>query len=440
MTITDDYLAAVSERGPRASELLAASQDDLAGTWYQTGYLSRPVFLGRQRFRQLVADLDVLVSTLTRVPDLIFGGDPAACARAVGLAEPQVQAILHSRGTPPSRLARADLYQHETGFELMEINFGSNLGGLDNAVLNDAMLEQPFIADFVARNELTYVDTMVELAHTLFDECKVPSGLRPFVAAVEWPGRWAELEDLLRRSTAALGPLGIDCEPCPIDQLTYTDDGVWLGEHRVDIVYRLFHLEDLLHPGMPEQVGQLLRAVERGQVSMFTPLDGDLYGSKGMLALLSDEQHRHLFTADEAASLERILPWTRPVRPGPVTVNGEHVDLADYVEANQNELVLKPPVEHGGQGVVLGWLTDPDTWRERLAEAMQRPYVVQRRIRPVLEMFPTDDGVEPWLLTWGAFTGSRGFSGFWMRGSRDLGGGVVNMQTGATAMCCFHQT
>ena len=431
MTITDEYLAAVRDRGPRASDVLAASRGDLNSTWYQTGYLSRPVFLGRARFRQLVADLDVLASTLTRVPELIFDGDLAACARAVGLTGPQVQAIRRCHGTPPSRLARADLYQHETGFGLLEINFGSNLGGLDNAVLNDAMLrQQPFVADFVARHELTHLDTMAELARTVLDECRVPAGTRPFVAAAEWPGRWPELRDLLRRSTAALGPFGLDGEACPLDDLTYTDDGVWLGGRRVDIVYRLFHLEDLLQPGMPELIEPLLRAVERGQVSIFTALDGDLYGSKGMLALLSDPRHRQLFTAAERASLDRILPWTRTVSP----------DLRAYIEANQSELVLKPPVEHGGQGVVLGWLTDAQTWRRRVAEALRSPYIVQRRIRPVLELFPTDDGVEPWLLTWGAFTTSRGFGGFWMRGSRELGGGVVNMQTGATAMCCFHQT
>jgi len=36
MTITDEYLSEVSDRGPRASELRTAMLDDMAGTWYQT--------------------------------------------------------------------------------------------------------------------------------------------------------------------------------------------------------------------------------------------------------------------------------------------------------------------------------------------------------------------------------------------------------------------
>ncbi|HEY3631837.1 MAG TPA: hypothetical protein VGL21_13095 [Jatrophihabitantaceae bacterium] len=440
MTITDEYLDEVTDRGPRASEVRTSMLDDVAGTWYQTGYLSRPIFLARAGFRQLAADLDVLVTAILDLPQRFYGGDIEACARAVGLVGPQVEAVVRSSSPAPSRLARADLYQDESGFRLIEMNMGSNLGGLDNAVLNEAMLKTPFIADFAARHELTYVDTMVELARSILIECGVPPDTRPFMAAVDYPPRYPSLESMLERSAAAFGPLGIDCRPAPLDRLAYHDDAVWLDDQRVDIVYRLFHLEDVQQPGFSELLEPLLRAIERDQVRMFTALDSDMYGSKGALTLLSDEAHRSRYSNEELASLDRLVPWTRTVRPGMVMVDGHRVHLVDYAVANQSELVLKPTAEHGGQGVVLGWMVDASTWRDRLHDALDQPYVVQRRIHPTLEQFPTDDGVEPWLMTWGAFTLATGFGGFWMRGSRDLDGGVVNMATGATAMCCFHQT
>jgi hypothetical protein len=43
------------------------------------------------------------------------------------------------------------------------------------------------------------------------------------------------------------------------------------------------------------------------------------------------------------------------------------------------------------------------------------------------------------MLSWGAFTGARGYAGMIVRGSRELAGGVVNMATGATGTCCFHE-
>lgn len=70
---------------------------------------------------------------------------------------------------------------------------------------------------------------------------------------------------------------------------------------------------------------------------------------------------------------------------------------------------------------------------------MNGPFVLQRRIRPVPELFPADDGLEPWVLTWGIFLGAGGHIGTWVRGSAGRDGGVVNMATGATATCCFHE-
>jgi hypothetical protein len=439
MTLTDAYLAAVAERGPRASDVLTSAIPSVTDTMYMGRSLSRPVFLARDEVRGLIADLDVLYSALNGLPERIFGGDLAAFARAVGLTEPQVRAVVRGRGPAPSRMARADLYKDEDGFHLLELNMGSNVGGLDNTELNLAMLEHPFIAEFVAEHGLTYVDTMPELVQTLLVEAKVPTGVRPFVAIADWPDSYPELKDQLQKSSRLLAPLGLDCQPCSVEELEYHDDGVWLGDRRVDVVYRLFVVEDVVKPGATELLEPVLQAVERGQVAIFAPMDSDLYGSKGALALLSDEVYRDRYTAEELAVLDRLVPWTRMVRPGPVTVAGERQDLLRYAESNQAELVLKPVAEHAGQGVVLGWETDENSWRDGVRQAMDGPYILQQRIRAVPEAFPTDDGTEDWVLTWGALTVASGYGGMWVRGARATESGVVNMATGATATCCFHQ-
>ncbi|MET7280739.1 hypothetical protein ABZS29_21045 [Kribbella sp. NPDC005582] len=84
---------------------------------------------------------------------------------------------------------------------------------------------------------------------------------------------------------------------------------------------------------------------------------------------------------------------------------------------------------HGGEGVLLGWQTDADTWSDRLTEAVHQPWVLQRRIQPVPEAFPTDDGSENWLLTWGPIMVHDGLGGYY----------VINLTMGATATCCFYQ-
>ncbi|HEX6870987.1 MAG TPA: hypothetical protein VF163_07815, partial [Micromonosporaceae bacterium] len=155
---------------------------------------------------------------------------------------------------------------------------------------------------------------------------------------------------------------------------------------------------------------------------------------------LSDEANRHLFSETELASLDRLLPWTRMARAGSVTVDGERVDLREFALGQQEELVLKPTLLHGGKGVVLGWEADRDEWRSQLDAAMEGPFVLQRRIRAVPELFPSEQGLEPWLLRWGVFSNDRGYGGAVVGGTTDLNGGALAVSGNAVCSCCFIAT
>lgn len=439
--ITSRYLDEIARLGLGAGELPAAAHRsvDLGPSSYNGRCNTRPVFLDGAERAQLAADLDRLHTALAALPDRLFGGDLGAFARAAGMTEAQVTAILRTRSQTPTRLGRADLYHDGSWFRLMELNMGSTVGGLDNAMLNRAFLSHPVLTEFVASNGLSYVDTMAELAGMLLTESGVGAGERPLIAAADWPASFETLEPQLRASAAQLGQLGIEVVPCHLGQLRIAGGRVWLDDRPVDVVYRVFMIEDLLDPAAPDLVDPVLRAAERGEVSIFCPMDTELYGSKAALAMLSDEANRHLLEPAELASVNRILPWTRMVRDGAVTVDGELVELREYALDQRENLVLKPTMLHGGLGVVLGWTVDADEWAAQLAKATDGPYVLQRRIRAEPEPFPLDGGVRPMLLNWGVFTVSSGYGGAIVRGSTDLAGGTMNSAAGAALTCCFHE-
>lgn len=437
-SLTRDYLAAAAEHGPSASQVLSTVLPSTVDTGFMGRSLSRPCFLDHDAVSQLGTDLNQLHTVLTGLPDRLFGGDMAAFAKAVGATDRQASMVVRGSSSVASRMGRADFYLDSQGFRLLEINWGGALGGLDSAILNRSMLLQPEIADFVERRNLGYVDPMAEMVQTLFTECKIPTGSRPAAALADWPASYATLEPRLRRNVPDYARFGIDAHPCHVGQLRYADGRVWLGEQAIDVVYRLFLMEDLLDEDGPALIEPVLQAAERGDVAIFSPMDADLYGSKGALALLSDESNRERYSPDELVSLDRILPWTRMLRAGPVTVNGNVVDLAEFALTSQQELIMKPTMMHGGLGIVAGWLTDPADWRQQLEAAIGQPYVLQRRIHPVPEQFPTDESSEDWTLTWGAFMAARGYGGMFVRGSRELDA-TVNMSTGATGTCCFHE-
>jgi hypothetical protein len=332
------------------------------------------------------------------------------------------------------------VFRDETAFRVLELNLGSALGGLDNALLNRAFLTDPMVADFVASQGLSYVDTMDVLVETLRAECGLPDGARPLIAVADWPDSFPVLERQLRYSAALLARHGLEAVPCHLGQLRVTGGRVWLAGRPVDVIYRVFLIKDLLRPEARDLADPVLRAAEQGEVGLFAPMDAELYGSKGALALLSDEANRQLFSDAELASLDRVLPWTRMVRPGPVTVGGAgQADMAEYALAEREHLVLKPTALHSGAGVIPGWLTSPADWRRELGGAMDGPFVLQRRIRPLAEPFPAENGPQPWVLWWGVFLGAPGYGGMIVRGSTDPDGGIKSMPHGATGTCCFHQ-
>jgi hypothetical protein len=444
--ITARYLDAAANAGFGATEMpdaASAAEFDLQATTYFGRCLGRPAFVSRDEVAVLEHDLNHLHTALTALPDRLFGGDLAAFARAAGMNDAQVEAVLRIPSKEPTRLARADLYHDGTAFRLMELNIGSTVGGMDNALVNRAAMALPFLSDFVTGNGLAYVDTLAELAALLAAEAGTPPGERTLVIVVDMPDKLHIYESLLMTSSTELGRHGIDFLPVQLADLRIGDGGVWFGERRVDLIYRLFLVEDFLEPGTPALLDPLMSAVERGDVAMYSPLDNELFGSKAALAMLSDEANRHLFPAEELESLDRLLPWTRMVRHEDVTVGGSAgatVDLHEYAVAQREELVLKPAMMHGGLGVVLGWQLDDDQWRKQLEAANDGPYVLQQRIRAVPEPFPTADGVRPMLLIWGAFTLHDGrYGGALVRGTTDLTGSVLNGTGGATLSCCFHE-
>ncbi len=104
VALTENYLAELETAGLSSEELLGAlPQNKILNSDKPNGvglWLARPVFLGGEELGRLSGgDLDNLLSALDSLPEKLFGGgDFAAFARAVGLTEPQVEAVMQNRG------------------------------------------------------------------------------------------------------------------------------------------------------------------------------------------------------------------------------------------------------------------------------------------------------------------------------------------------------
>jgi hypothetical protein len=417
---------------------------ELTRTLFGGAYAPRPVFLTADEVQQVYRDLELLRGALFRLPELLFGGDLAAFAEANGMDKVQIRAIERaSTGVPDARsgMARADLYSDGSGFRLMEFNLGSTVG-YDSGDLCRGMLEDPGFARFAEEEGLRHVDTLTEQVRTFRSEMDLAPDARPVIAFAEWPSHLAGMERYMTALAERWQEYGLDAYPCHVGQLRRRDGRLWLDDRPVDVVYRQFMMDTLLEDGAEALMEPLLGALEAGEVRMFTSLESELYGSKASLAMLSDRAHRGLFSAEELGAIDRLLPWTSPVTSGDVLLeDGTEGSLLEYALAHQDQLILKPTLLHGGIGVVPGWSdVSPEVWRGLLLDALDGPYVLQRRIHPVPELFPGPDGaLRPWVVNWGVVLMASGYGGLITRCAPADGDiEVLNIDRGARIGSGFH--
>ncbi|WP_455402978.1 hypothetical protein [Streptomyces bambusae] len=405
----------------------------------------RPVFLGADEIRQLTRDLEVLREALHSLPRRLFGGDIAAFARANGMEKSQIRAIERSSTAAagaPTTMGRADLYLDRSGFRVMEFNLGSTVG-FEGGEACRGLLADPEFSRFVAEEELSYIDTVAEQIRTVRQETGLAPDARPVVALTEWPGNYEETERYFNVLVQVWAERGMEAHPCHVAQLERHSGRLWLGERPVDVVYRQFMIEDLLDDDTDALLEPLLGALEAGEVRMFTSIESELYGSKAALAMLSDRGNRHLFSDEERDVIDRLLPWTSSVTSGNVILeDGTETPLLDHAVARQQELILKPVLLHGGQGIVPGWDSEitPEKWRRLLQDALDGPYVVQRRVHPEPELFPGPDGrLHPWIVNWGVLLMASGYGGLLTRCAPADGDiTVLNLDRGVLLGSGFH--
>lgn len=391
------------------------------------GLMLRPAVLTGAEHARLGADLTTLTGLLGALPQRLFGGDVDAMAEALGF--PAVQrAAIEATWPDEVRLSRTDLMRTAEGFQAVEVNLHSSLGGLDSGPWHRAYLGVPAFADFAAAHRLSYLDPLDGVAGALRAAARRRGlGAFPRVALVDWPTSYPKVEERLHRLARLLSARGFSAFACHAGQLGLRDGRLHAEGRPIDIVYRIFVIEHVSQ--QPGLLAPLLAAHRAGTAMLVMGFGAELLGNKGALALLS--ANADTFSAPERAAVQRLVPWTRFLRAG-------HV--ADAV-AQREDFILKPVGGYGARGIVAGWAVTDAAWRAALADAVDQPWILQRRVRAVPERVPllTADGVAlgDVDVNWGAFVVDDRYSGMMIRAVPTGGAALISTSTGALIGGCF---
>ncbi|MEU3838610.1 hypothetical protein AB0E88_01010 [Streptomyces sp. NPDC028635] len=407
------------------------------GAW-RRHLLARPWFAAAEETAVFARDVEDLFALLVSLPDRLFEGDRERYAAALGLAPRHAALLRRSADGHPAKLGRADAYHDGRGYRLLEFNLGSEIGGMDMAVCNAALLGVPEFSDFAAAHGLSYVDTAARLAEDLRERARPAlsgGSAEPVIGLVEGHGGVAAYGPLMRSMQEAMAMQGLDVRIGEVGRLRTRSDGkLTLDGAPLDLVLRNFGASQLLDdPAGPEVAEQLFRAHDAGRTVLFTTLESGLYAHKNALAMVSDPRSADAFDDAERELVQRVLPWSRTLGPA------APADLLEECHERREELILKPGAGHGGLDTFAGWECSEAEWHAVLTKAAARGYVVQERVTPRTEpvLDPATGAVQECIAVLGVFLTSRGFAGAHARVNRADGGAVVGLSSNPdTRMAC----
>ncbi|MGE0606247.1 MAG: hypothetical protein AB7O62_03900 [Pirellulales bacterium] len=184
---------------------------------------------------------------------------------------------------------------------------------------------------------------------------------------------------------------------------------VWYEDQRVDVAYRDYEVRDFLSLEREQGVDITPIRTLFQQNRMVSTLAGD-FDHKSCWELLTDpELTRKYFNAEERQVFRRHILWTRILADRRTSMpEGEPCDLLEFVRKERDILVIKPNRAYGGEGVIIGHLSEESEWDDAIQLALTGPdqWVVQRLASIPVNEFPIigEDGqvhIEPFYTVMG---------------------------------------
>jgi uncharacterized circularly permuted ATP-grasp superfamily protein len=399
----------------------------------------RPFFLSPADVARVTAVVEVLWTLGERVAGAAVGDRALLSALALSEAEIRLAEIDPGYRTA-STAARADAFIQPDSLQFAEYNGESPAGAAYSQGLAELFAEQAVMTRFRERFDarlFTPVDRLLEALLASYREWGGTAS-PPRIAIVDWREvpTYSEFE-IIRDAFAAAGAPTLIADPRDLEYRP--SSGLFAGGQRIDLVYRRVLINDIV--SRPAECRALIDAYRGRAACVANTLRCKMPHKKAFFAVLTDERHAALFSADERALIRRHIPWTALVEERNVTRDGESFDLVPYVRRHRERLVLKPNDEYGGTGVTLGWETSERDWDAAIARALHerdRGWVAQERIAIRREMFATctPDGVvhRDMLVDLAPYVFRGRFAGFLTRLSAT---GLANVTSGGGQVPAF---
>ncbi len=354
----------------------------------------KPHFISPQQRQLMQGALRNLLSALNKFVDHWLQNEELQELWGVTPAEMDLYRV--DPGYPGAiQIARLDGFLRDYDLQFLEFNCDSPGGTGYADVIHRAFLEMFDRNHMGSRHHISNRQRLLQLAQTIENcyrewrnrlELAGEDGrpVRPFVAVVDW--RDVSTMPDIDITLAHLREHGLDAVFADPRDFDLRDDGLYLNDRRVDLVYKRVIVKELVSD---DKTHALRDAYLRGQLCMVNSPRSVIVGNKKIMAALHRPDVLPLFNGDERRAIENHVPWTAVLVDGHALFKGFRVKLRDFVVDNKDQLVLKAAQSYGGKDVFLGFETSEEQWQGLVDQhILDNSWVVQQLVRIPKELFP----------------------------------------------------
>jgi len=286
-------------------------------------------------------------------------------------------------------VGRADFTFSTSGLKCLEYNISADISGWQLPEWESLYLSTPIIDRFLKEYHVEinnenylglFLDHIIRYASPLAapgsnagnPELNVAIVTRDYIENHQNKNTLLQDLRLLYKEKLSRKALTGNVFMCDFQHLEYIDNRVYFKGNSIHGLIELFH--GFVTPGV-------MKVYTSGNLRLLNGPMTAVLSNKLNLALLSENEESNVFSKEEKETIKKYIPWTRKIIPGETVYRGEKIRMENFLIANKDKLVIKPPLGLGGQRVGIGQGMFRREWENLVKTALRKKnFLVQELV------------------------------------------------------------
>lgn len=304
-------------------------------------------------------------------------------------------------------IARFDvMYDGRDEYKFCELNTDGSSAMLEDKSLQDLMKDSEIYKKLSEKYEIRHIDllqTLVDSIESLYKSIKGDKKINiAIVDIVEFDNiEFETIRDLFIKK-------GHKCKIANLKDLKRKDDGLYIDDMKIDLVYRRLVTSDLIEN---KEIGKdLIDAYLNDEVVTIGSFRSTLFYTKDIFRILRLEESKKILSDEENLFIKKHVPFTEKI---------VYERDKDMLLDKKDKYILKPIQGYASHGIYVGKEESKESFERILKDIKDKDYIYQEyyEVKPLKFVDMKDDKAKltDFSFVTGLFAYNKNFIAPYMR-------------------------